>query len=179
MSNKVGQFLNSYDNDNPRDLQFWQLRIWIHDNFCDLRIKSDTGQHSKILAMLTKRLVMLFINLMSPFQTESWCNFWPIGTAGGKIAASQSGGKDYGKNPTLGNDHSVQIPVRTFIIQGMIEMLFFRFMVTCLLQTLVRNLSGGLYIMIRHCWWYRTICSVCFLLFKQLLVSWALRFSPL
>ena len=27
-------------------LQFWQLRTWIHDNLCDLTIKSDTGQHS-------------------------------------------------------------------------------------------------------------------------------------
>ena len=30
-------------------LQFWQLRTWIHDNLCYLRIKSDTGQHSKFL----------------------------------------------------------------------------------------------------------------------------------
>ena len=30
-------------------LQFWQLRTWIHDNLCDLTIKSDTGQHSQFL----------------------------------------------------------------------------------------------------------------------------------
>ena len=55
---------------------------------------------------------------------------------------------DYGNDPTLGNDHSVSIPVSTFMIRGMIKMLFFRLMAVCLLQTLVRNLSGALYIMI-------------------------------
>ena len=60
---------------------------------------------------------------------------------------------DYGNDPTLGNDHSVQIPVRTFIIQGMIKMLFFRLMLVCLLDLMVRNLSGGFYIIICHCWW--------------------------
>ena len=52
MSNKVGQFLNFYDNDNPRDLQFWQLRTWIHDNLCNLTINCDTGQHSQFLRCL-------------------------------------------------------------------------------------------------------------------------------
>ena len=45
------------DKDNSRDLsllrhwlQFWQLRIWIHDNHCDLTMKNDTGgQHSQFL----------------------------------------------------------------------------------------------------------------------------------
>ena len=44
------------DNRNPGDLlplrhwlQFWQLRTWIHDNLCDLTIKSDTGQHLQFL----------------------------------------------------------------------------------------------------------------------------------
>ena len=43
-------------NGTPRDfwplrhwLEFWQLRTWIHDNLCDLTIKSDTGQHSQFL----------------------------------------------------------------------------------------------------------------------------------
>ena len=30
-------------------IKFWQLRTWIHDNLCDLTIKSDTGQHSQFL----------------------------------------------------------------------------------------------------------------------------------
>ena len=47
-----------FDNwkDNPGDLwhlrhwlQFWQLRIWIHDNLCYLTINCDTGQHSQFL----------------------------------------------------------------------------------------------------------------------------------
>ena len=44
----------------------------------------------------------------------------------GKVdAASQSSGKDYdGGIPIHGKDFSAQIPVRTFIIQGMIGMLF-------------------------------------------------------
>ena len=29
--------------------QLWQLRIWIHDNLCDLTINCDTGQHSQFL----------------------------------------------------------------------------------------------------------------------------------
>ena len=33
-------------------LQFWKLRTWIHDNLCDLTIKSDTGQHSQLLRCL-------------------------------------------------------------------------------------------------------------------------------
>ena len=45
--------------DNPGDLwhlrhwlQFWQLRTWIHDNFCYMTIKSDSGQHSQFLRCL-------------------------------------------------------------------------------------------------------------------------------
>ena len=47
-----------FDNwkDNPGDmwhlrhwLQFWQLRIWIHDNLCYLTINCDTGQHLQFL----------------------------------------------------------------------------------------------------------------------------------
>ena len=53
---------------------------------------------------------------------------------------------DYGNDPTLGNDHSVSIPVRSFIIQGTIEMLFFRLMLVCLLEIVVRNLAEALYI---------------------------------
>ena len=39
-------------------------------------------------------------------------------------ATLQSGGRDDRKNRTLGNDFSASIPVRTFIIEGMIGMLF-------------------------------------------------------
>ena len=55
-------FFGSFDNfeqndkDNPADfwhqrqwLQFWQLKTWIHDNLCHLRIKSDTDQYSHFL----------------------------------------------------------------------------------------------------------------------------------
>ena len=38
------QQLNRWLGD-PVWLKFWQLRTWIHDNLCDLTIKSDTGQH--------------------------------------------------------------------------------------------------------------------------------------
>ena len=31
---------------------WWQLRTWIHDNLCDLTIKSDSGQHSQFLRSL-------------------------------------------------------------------------------------------------------------------------------
>ena len=43
---------------------------------------------------------------------------------GKKDATLQSGGRDDRKNPKLGNDFSASIPVRTFIIEGMIGMLF-------------------------------------------------------
>ena len=39
-------------------LQFWQLRIWIHDNLCYLNIKSDTGQPSQFLRCFTRALLV-------------------------------------------------------------------------------------------------------------------------
>ena len=51
-----GNFDNFDTLGNPIDLwhlrhwlQFWQVKIWIHDNLCYLTIKSDNGQHSQFL----------------------------------------------------------------------------------------------------------------------------------
>ena len=43
------QFLTAFDNFLRHWLQSWQLRTWIHDNHCDLTMKSDTGQHLQFL----------------------------------------------------------------------------------------------------------------------------------
>ena len=42
--------------DASNSLQFWQLRTWIHDNLCDLTIKTDTGLFgiSKICSLPTQ-----------------------------------------------------------------------------------------------------------------------------
>ena len=54
--------------DNPADLwhlrhwlQFWQLRPWIHDNFCYLTIKSDSGQHSQFLRCFKNQWSNIFL----------------------------------------------------------------------------------------------------------------------
>ena len=44
-------FFDNLDNFEEKHyrLRFWQLRTWIHDNLCDLTIRSDIGQHSQFL----------------------------------------------------------------------------------------------------------------------------------
>ena len=86
------EFFDS-DNDNPRDLwpeklcfQFWQLRTWIHDNLCDLTIKSDTGLRSKSLRCLNDGfpyvlvvfvLIHLSLSIFNLCQTKSFpYSFW-------------------------------------------------------------------------------------------------------
>ena len=62
---KILQFRTILDKDNPRDL--WHLRTWIHDNLCDLKIKSDTGQHSQFLRCLVPQIV-----LTPKLSTRQW-----------------------------------------------------------------------------------------------------------
>ena len=46
-------------------LQFWQLRTWIHDNFCYMTITSDSGQHSQFLRMFfCKNWPIWLVNLV-------------------------------------------------------------------------------------------------------------------
>ena len=65
-----GNFDNFDTLGNPIDLwhlrhwlQFWQVKIWIHDNLYYLTIKSDPGQHSQFL----RCLVFLLWNKSSSF----------------------------------------------------------------------------------------------------------------
>ena len=58
--------------DNPADLcqlrhwlQFLQLRTWIHDNFCYLTFKSDSGQHSQFLQCFC---IFTFLSLFEWFR---------------------------------------------------------------------------------------------------------------
>ena len=69
---------NNNDKDNLRYLwplrhciQFGQLRIWIHDNHCDLTIKSNTGQNSQ---MFTEAQWCWFNSLLtfSETTTSGW-----------------------------------------------------------------------------------------------------------
>ena len=57
-------------------LQFWQLRTWIHDNLCDLTIKSNTGQHLQflrcILACMPWYMILYNVNTVICEQLFSW-----------------------------------------------------------------------------------------------------------
>ena len=71
----------TYLHDLPTDLvttgynwlQFWQLRTWIHDNFCYMTITSDSGQHSQFLRCFLQKLAYL----ARQFGGAGWCStFW-------------------------------------------------------------------------------------------------------
>ena len=73
-----------FDNwkDNPGDLwhlrhwlQFWQLRTWVHDNFCYQTIKSDTGQNSQFL-MFEKTMTFRKHPQRFTLETCDLCNIW-------------------------------------------------------------------------------------------------------
>ena len=77
--------------DNPGDLwylrhwlQFWQLRTWIHDNLCDLRINCDSGQHSQFLQCFqyhySKFLQMPIKVWKQVFSGVNTCHLSTVGT---------------------------------------------------------------------------------------------------
>ena len=54
-------------------LQFWQLRTWIHDNFCCLTINCDTEQHSQFLRCFNH--IARFAS--SVHLSQIWSNYNP------------------------------------------------------------------------------------------------------
>ena len=56
-------------------LQFWQLRTWVHDNFCYQTIKSDTGQNSQFL-MFEKTMTFRKHPQRFTLETCDLCNIW-------------------------------------------------------------------------------------------------------
>ena len=56
-------------------LQFWQLRTWVHDNFCYQTIKSDTRQNSQFL-MFEKTMTFRKHPQRFTLETCDLCNIW-------------------------------------------------------------------------------------------------------
>ena len=67
-------------------LQFWQLRTWIHDNLCDLTIKSGHW---------TAFIILVMFSASTGLQQSGWHDHWLVGQVrrdpGGESHTSQLG----------------------------------------------------------------------------------------